>query len=106
MAGGGEKAADAPATECALREPFGVEFLANGSMVIVEMERGNRVRRVDARGTLSVLAGTGAKGFAGDGGPARDAALNRPAGLALDGRDGIERRYWRQDDAGKWEQAA
>ncbi|MEY4238582.1 MAG: hypothetical protein RL339_1183 [Pseudomonadota bacterium] len=25
---------------------------------------------------------------------------------ALDGRDGIERRYWRQDDAGKWEQAA
>ena len=25
---------------------------------------------------------------------------------ALDGREGIERRYWRQDDAGKWEQAA
>ncbi|MFN9376574.1 MAG: DNA polymerase III subunit chi [Novosphingobium sp.] len=24
----------------------------------------------------------------------------------LDGRDGVERRYWRQDDAGKWEQAA
>lgn len=25
---------------------------------------------------------------------------------ALDGREGVERRYWRQDDAGKWEQAA
>ena len=25
---------------------------------------------------------------------------------ALDGRDEIERRYWRQDDGGKWEQAA
>ena len=25
---------------------------------------------------------------------------------ALDGRDGIERRYWRQDEGGKWEQAA
>lgn len=24
----------------------------------------------------------------------------------LDGREGVERRYWRQDDAGKWEQAA
>lgn len=25
---------------------------------------------------------------------------------ALDGREGVERRYWRQDEAGKWEQAA
>lgn len=25
---------------------------------------------------------------------------------ALDGKDGVERRYWRQDDSGKWEQAA
>lgn len=25
---------------------------------------------------------------------------------SLDGRDGVERRYWRQDEAGKWEQAA
>jgi DNA polymerase-3 subunit chi len=25
---------------------------------------------------------------------------------ALDDRDGVERRYWRQDDGGKWEQAA
>ncbi len=25
---------------------------------------------------------------------------------SLDGRDGFERRYWRQDEAGKWEQAA
>lgn len=24
----------------------------------------------------------------------------------LDGHDGVERRYWRQDDSGKWEQAA
>lgn len=25
---------------------------------------------------------------------------------ALDGKNGVERRYWRQDDSGKWEQAA
>jgi len=25
---------------------------------------------------------------------------------SLDGREGVERRYWRQDDDGKWEQAA
>lgn len=83
VAGGGTKTADAPATECALREPFGVEFAPGGEMVIVEMERGNRVLRVDARGTLTVLAGTGAKGFSGDGGPARDAQISGVHNLAI-----------------------
>ncbi len=30
----------------------------------------------------------------------------RTAWKALADRDGVERRYWKQDDAGKWEQAA
>jgi len=30
----------------------------------------------------------------------------RAAWKALAGRDGVERRYWRQNDAGRWEQAA
>ncbi|MEI5687267.1 MULTISPECIES: DNA polymerase III subunit chi [Sphingomonas] len=30
----------------------------------------------------------------------------REAWRALGGRDGIERRYWKQNDAGRWEQAA
>ncbi len=83
VAGGGAKIADAPATECALHEPFGVEFAPDGSMVIVEMEHGQRVLRVDPRGTLTVLAGTGAKGFSGDGGPARDATFNGLHNLAI-----------------------
>ena len=83
VAGSGEKTADAPATECALHEPFGVEFTPRGEMIIVEMERGNRVLRVDAGGTLSVLAGTGVKGFAGDGGPARDAQFSGIHNLAI-----------------------
>ena len=83
VAGGGEKVVDAPAAECALQEPFGVEFMPGGEMVIVEMEHGNRVLRVDVRGTLTVLAGTGAKAFGGDGGPARDAQFNGPHNLAI-----------------------
>ena len=83
VAGGGDKTADAPAVECALHEPFGVGFAPDGGMLIVEMEHGNRVLRVDARGILSVLAGTGAKGFAGDGGPARDAQFNGIHNLAI-----------------------
>ena len=30
----------------------------------------------------------------------------RAAWKALASRDGVERRYWKQDDSGKWEQAA
>jgi hypothetical protein len=43
------------------------------------------VRRIDREGIISTVAGTGAPGFAGDGGPATDARLNTPAGLAFDG---------------------
>lgn len=43
------------------------------------------VRRVDARTlSLSTVVGTGAKGFHGDGGPAGQAQLNNPSGLAVD----------------------
>jgi streptogramin lyase len=45
-------------------------------MLIAEMTSGNRVLRVDANGVLRVLAGTGAKGFTGDGGPATAATFN------------------------------
>src|SRR5436190_24324578 len=76
VAGGGINESDAPATECKLHEPFGVEFLPGGEMVIVEMSRGNRVVKVDVSGKLSQIAGKGTKGFSGDGGPARDAEFN------------------------------
>ncbi|HXM22682.1 MAG TPA: choice-of-anchor D domain-containing protein [Terriglobales bacterium] len=45
---------------------------------------GNRIRKVDASGTISTLAGTGARGHTGDGGPAKLAKLNRPYGVAAD----------------------
>ena len=44
----------------------------------------HRIYRVAADGTLTVIAGTGQAGFAGDGGPAGAAQLNSPAGIALD----------------------
>jgi trimeric autotransporter adhesin len=46
----------------------------------------NRVYKVNAAGTLTVLAGSGATGFTGDGvvGGAATASLNRPQGLAVD----------------------
>jgi hypothetical protein len=88
VAGGGAAEKDAPAEQCALRDPFDVEFTPAGEMVIAEMERGNRVLQVDAKGILRVIAGTGAKGYLGDGGPATAASFSGIHNLmALPGGD-------------------
>jgi sugar lactone lactonase YvrE len=49
----------------------------------------NRVRRVDPSGTITTVAGSGAAGFGGDGGPASAAQLNDASGLALDPSGGL-----------------
>ena len=69
-----------------LNEPFGVTFDKAGNVYIVEMG-GHRVSVLNRHGKLSVLAGTGEKGFAGDGGPAAKAQFNGPHHL-LWGPDG------------------
>jgi len=76
VAGGGAAEKDAPATQCALHEPFCTEFTPAGEMIIAEMEHGNRVLKVGRDGVLHVIAGTGAKGASGDGGPATAATFN------------------------------
>lgn len=50
---------------------------------IVERE-GNCVRKVDERGIITTIAGTGKKGYTGDGGPALEATFNGPKGAACD----------------------
>ncbi len=44
----------------------------------------HRVRMVDASGTITTIAGTGEKGFSGDGGPATEARIKFPWGIAVD----------------------
>lgn len=43
-----------------------------------------RVRRVNANGTVSTVAGTGVAGYTGDGGPATQAQLRSASGIAVD----------------------
>ena len=63
--------------------PQSVAVDAAGNLFFTEYFR-NRIRRVDSSGTISTFAGTGEGGFSGDGGPAVQALLDRPRGLAVD----------------------
>lgn len=61
----------------------------DGTVYVCERE-GNQVQRIDGKtGVMTRLAGTGAKGYDGDGGPARAATFNGPKGLGLDARENV-----------------
>jgi len=49
----------------------------------------NRVRKVSPGGIITTFAGNGAAGYAGDGGPATAAQLDRPMGVAVDGSGAV-----------------
>lgn len=83
VAGGAKDAVGIPATEAKLKEPFGVDFDRAGNLFIIEMAMGNRLLKVDPKGALTHLAGTGKAGFSGDGGPALAAEFNGPHNLAV-----------------------
>lgn len=65
-----------------LKEPFAVGEDRAGNLFIAEMT-GQRVRKLDRRGGLTTIAGTGEKGSSGDGGPARQAQFNGMHHLAV-----------------------
>jgi sugar lactone lactonase YvrE len=69
--------------------PTGLAFDATGNLYIASF---NTIRKLSSDGTLSVVAGSAAFGFAppsGDGGPATSAALQGPFGVALDASGNI-----------------
>ena len=75
-----------PALEARLFKPLGVAVTPNGAVYFSD-SRNNRVRTITEDGTLRTVAGSDLPGDAGDGGPAAEASLNEPQGLALYGDD-------------------
>ncbi len=71
-----------PAGQAGLNVPLHLLFDSAGNLYIADSGN-NRVRRVDPSGTITTVAGSGARGFSGDGGAAREARLNAPVALAL-----------------------
>ncbi len=73
-----------PATQAKFTLATSVAVDGKGNLYIADYY-GNRIRAVNlSTGIISTLAGTGERGHAGDGGPANQARLNRPYGVAVD----------------------
>lgn len=71
-----------PAAQSPLSRPTGVAVLPDGRVLIVEQST-NRIRVVGPDGILRTFAGTGSPGSGGDGGPAAQADLHLPSGVAV-----------------------
>jgi uncharacterized protein (TIGR03437 family) len=63
--------------------PYSMIEDSSGNFYVSDMGL-NQIFEVTPAGAVSVFAGTGLAGFGGDGGPAAQAALNAPAGIAFD----------------------
>ena len=88
-----------------VHSPRGMALDSSGNLYIAE-SHGHRIRRVDAMGIITTIAGTGASGFSGDGGPAIEARLRLPGDVAVDGlgnlyiADSFNQRIRRVDTSG------
>jgi sugar lactone lactonase YvrE len=71
------------ATDARLSDPEFVVVDDHGRVYFTDQSN-QRVLMVDAGGRIATVAGNGRQGDTGDGGPATEAALNGPFGLALD----------------------
>ena len=73
-----------PGTQAQINNPYGLVTGPDGALYFCEIGN-HRVRRLDLKtGIISTFAGSGRKGYAGDGGPALEAAMNEPYELRFD----------------------
>ena len=71
-----------PAAAATLNGPWSAAVDSAGNIYVAD-PFSNRIRRV-SQGVITTVAGNGAEGFSGDGGPATGAALDSPYGVAVD----------------------
>lgn len=83
VAGGGTNQGDGgPATSAAMSSPSGVAVDASGNLFIAD--RAGTIRKVNTSGIITTVASNGTAGYSGDNGPATNAQLNVPLGVAVD----------------------
>jgi sugar lactone lactonase YvrE len=75
-----------PAIRASLDEPYGLVIDRLGNLYFAD-RLNRRVRRVEIKtGLITTVAGDGSRAFSGDGGPAPEAGLVEPNGVAIDAR--------------------
>ena len=79
----------------------GIAVDAAGNVYIADT-RNAVIRRIDADGIITTIAGTGEHGFSGDGGPATEAQLSNPAALVVDAQG---RLYFADDPSGDFNES-
>jgi DNA-binding beta-propeller fold protein YncE len=107
-AGNGEARHDGdggPALRAGVFGARAVAFAPDGSLYVMERQ-GSCIRRV-RDGVIETVAGTGARGYAGDGGDARQAVFDAPKEMAVDPDGNIyvvdtENHAIRRIDAATW----
>ena len=84
---GGFKGDGDVATRASISRPLALAIGNDGALFIADTGN-HRIRRVNPNGVISTVAGNGTRGFSGDDGPAVEASLNNPSGIAIapDGR--------------------
>lgn len=76
--------------DVSLDGPAGMAFDSQGNLFVAEMD-GNRILKLDGNHSwkISVYAGTGQSGYAGDEGPRLQARFNKPSDIAIDAQDNL-----------------
>jgi len=79
-----------PALDANLYYPNGIAVDSNGNYYIAAVVQ-HRIFKVNTSGTITVVAGSGAQGYSGDGvvGGAANASLYRPVAVAVDGSGNV-----------------
>jgi sugar lactone lactonase YvrE len=72
-----------PATAAKMVSPSGVATDIYGNVYIAD-QNNSRIRMVNAAGIITTIAGNGTTGYSGDGGPATNAQIYWPSGVAID----------------------
>ncbi|MDX2041393.1 MAG: hypothetical protein SF097_09090 [Acidobacteriota bacterium] len=80
---GGGKGDNGPAVAAETWIPSGVAVDVAGNVFVADTQN-HRIRKIAPNGVITTVAGSGAVGFAGDGGPATTAALNEPNDVVVD----------------------
>src|ERR1700752_4204587 len=87
IAGGGPN--NLSALKSSIGFPQAVAFDSAGNAYIANAYVPSQIFKVSTTGTLTLIAGNGTMGYAGDGGPATAAALNQPEGIFVDAHGNV-----------------